>query len=192
MNASINYFRNVLRSRLQRAVCGRFLPLWDDKNWTKRETDIDLDYVQANDFLVFLYQTKIDICCHNDITAQCLSNAIDKFFFLMFDFQSYFNVLINAKYYNNRVEIVKDALKYKTANIIPRKLISNIKYLELFMDLNKKIDEWDFWRRQVIINFVKVSLGRDTYESSQNNDEEYLRKFISNVEKLFYIGLNNQ
>ena len=192
MNASINYFRNQLRSRLRRATCARFLPLWDDKDWTKRETDIDLDYVQANDFLVFLYQTKKDICCHYDITAQCLSNAIDKFFFLMFDFQSYFNVLINAKYYNNRIEIVKDALKYKTVNTIPHKLISNIKYLELFMDLCKRIDEWDFWRRQVIINFVKVSLGRDTYKSSQNNDEEYLRKFISNVEKLFYIGLNNQ
>ena len=192
MNVTINYFRNELRKKLPRAICGRFLPLWDDQDWIKRETDINLDYVQANDFLVFLYQTKKDICCHNDVAAQSLSNAIDKFFFVMFDFQSYFDVLIKAKYYNNRVEIVKEVLKYKKKkNTIPIKLISVIKYLELFIDLSKKIEEWDFWRRQVIVNFVKIILGRDTYQSSQENDLANLQKLIENVEQLFFKGINS-
>ena len=187
----INYFRKNLREKLPRAMCGRFLPLWDDQEWIKRQTDINLDYIEANDFLVFLYQTKKDICCHSDVSAQCLSNAIDKFFFLMFDFQSYFEVFIQAKYYKNRIEIVQEVLNYKTKNVIPNKLISTIKYLELFIDLTKKITEWDFWRRQVIVNFVKIILGRDNYKSSQKNDLKYLQKLINNVEQLFFNGLNN-
>ena len=189
--AVIDYFRKNLRKKLSRAQCGRFLPLWDDEEWIKRETDINLDYINANDFLVFLYQTKKDICCHSDVGAQCLSNAIDKFFFLMFDFQSYFDVFLQGKYYKNRIEIVQDVLNYKRKNIIPVKFNNTIKYLELFIDLSKRIDEWDFWRRQVIVNFVKIILGRDIYKSSQENDLKYLQKLINNVEQLFFNGLNS-
>ena len=191
MEQTINYFRNELRNKLQRAFCGRFLPLWDDETWIKRKTDINLDYIEANDFLVFLYQTKKDICCHTDVNAQCLSNAIDKFFFLMFDFQSYFEVLIKTNCYNNRTDILKNILKYKKNNILPKKIIGTIKYLELFIDLSKKIDEWDFWRRQIIANFIKIILGSINYERAQENDAENLLKLINNVETIFFNGLNS-
>ena len=191
MEQTINYFRNELRNKLQRAFCGRFLPLWDDETWIKRKTDINLDYIEANDFLVFLYQTKKDICCHIDVNAQCLSNAIDKFFFLMFDFQSYFEVLIKTNCYNNRTDILKNILKYKKNNILPKKIIGTIKYLELFIDLSKKIDEWDFWRRQIIANFIKIILGSINYERAQENDAENLLKLINNVETIFFNGLNS-
>ena len=145
MDVVINYFRKNLREKLPRALCGRFLPLWDDQNWTKRQTDINLQYIHANDFLIFLYQTKKDICCHTDIRAQCLSNAIDKFFFTMFDFQAYFDILSKTKHYNDKVEIVNDVSKFKKNKKIPDKLISNIYQLELFIDLSKKMDEWSYW-----------------------------------------------
>ena len=189
MDMTINYFRNELRKKLPRALCGRFLPLWDDIMWIKRQTDINLNYIEANDFLVFLYQTKKDICCHDDINAQCLSNAVDKFFFLMFDFQSYFMALIKTKKYNNRLEIVEDILKYKKSCIIPTKLISTLKHMELFVDLSKKVTEWDYWRKQIILNFVKIVLGSN-FESIQKEDAENLEKLIYNIEKLFYRGLN--
>ena len=191
MEATINYFRNELRNKLQRAFCGRFLPLWDDEKWIKRQTDINLDYIEANDFLVFLYQTKKDICCHQDIRAQALCNAVDKFFFLMFDFQSYFEALIKTNCYNNRIDIVKNILKYKKNNVIPKKIVGTTKYLELFIDLSKKIDEWDFWRRQIIANFIKIILGSTNYENAQENDVGNLLKLINNVETIFFTGLNS-
>ena len=58
MNTTINYFRNELRKKLPRAICGRFLPLWDDIMWIKRQTDINLNYIQANDFLFFYTKPK--------------------------------------------------------------------------------------------------------------------------------------
>ena len=190
METIINYFRNVLRNKLTRALCGRFLPLWDDEKWIKRPTDINLDYIEANDFLIFLCQTKTDTCCHDNVYALALSNVIDKFFFLMFDFQSYFNSLIIAKYYNTRVEIISDIIKYKENNVLPSKLIPVTKHLELFVDLSKKINEWDYWRRQIIVNFVKINLGNIIYQSVQENDAENLRKLIENVQQLFFNGLN--
>ena len=192
MSEIISYFRKNLRKGLPRAMCGRFLPLWDDSRWVKRPTEICLDYIEANDFLVFLFQTKKDICCHTDVAAQCLTNATDKFFFLMFDFQSYFDIFIKNKCYQHRLEVLNDVYNYKTRGIIPSKLIGVTKYLELFIDLSKKINEWDFWRRQVIINFVKIFLGKDVYNSACQSDMKYLQKFISNVEEYFFCGLNDK
>lgn len=188
----IAYFRTNLKNKLPRPMCGRFLPLWDETKWVKRPTEISLNYIEANEFLVFLFQTKKDTCCHTDVAAQSLTNAIDKFFFLMFDFQSFFNVFIQNKLYKHRLEVLQDIYEYKTKNIVPRKLFTNTKFLELFIDLSKRIGEWDFWRRQVIINFVKIFLGKDVYNSWCQSNTDYLQKYINNVEQLFFVGLNEQ
>ena len=190
MSAVINYFRSNLR-KLSRATCGRFLPLWDDQEWIKRPTDINLGYIQANDFLVFLYQTKKDICCHTDIRAQCLSNAIDKFFFTMFDFQSYFDILLKTEHYNDRLEIVNDVEKFKEKKNVPNKLIGNIYHLEIFIDLSKKMDEWNYWRKEIIKNFTKIVLGETNYKGIEKDDAENLYKLLYNIELLFFKGLNN-
>ena len=191
MEQTINYFRNELRNKLQRAFCGRFLPLWDDETWIKRKTDINLDYIEANDFLVFLYQTKKDICCHTDIRAQCLSNAIDKFFFTMFDFQSYFDILLKTEHYNDRLEIVNDIIKYKQKQTVPNKLISLTWHLEIFIDLSKKINEWHYWRKEIIRNFTKIVLGEQNYKGIEEDDIENLHKLLYNIELLFFKGLNS-
>ena len=191
MDVVINYFRKNLREKLPRAICGRFLPLWDDQEWIKRPTDINLGYIEANDFLVFLYQTKKDICCHKDIRAQCLSNAIDKFFFIMFDFQSYFDILLKTEHYNNRLEIVNDIIKYKEKQTVPNKLISLTWHLEIFIDLSKRMNEWNYWRKQIIGNFTKIVLGENNYMDIEKDDTENLNKLLYNIELLFFKGLNN-
>ena len=190
MDVVINYFRKNLREKLPRAMCGRFLPLWDDQKWIKHPTDINLEYINANNFLVFLYQTKKDICCHTDIRAQGLSNAIDKFFFVMFDFQSYFDILLKTKHYNNQLEILNDVEKFKENKKIPNKLISNIYHLEIFIDLSKKMDEWNYWRKMIIRNFTKIVLGEQNYMGIEKDDAENLEKLLYNIELLFFKGLN--
>ena len=189
-NVVINYFRNNLRKKLKRAMCGRFLPLWDNPCWIKRKTDIDIDYVKANDFLIFLYQTKKDLCCMEVVVAQLLSNAIDKFFFLLFDFQAYFNVFTMNGVYKDRIEIINDIIKYKQSNFIPSKFFNQYKYLELFIDLIKKMDEWEFWKRQVIINFTKIIITPNSYKFAEKYQVDFLRSLLYYVEQLFNKGMN--
>ena len=189
-NTVITYFRNNLRKQLPRANCGRFLPLWDDENWIKRETDIDLDYIEANDFLIFLYQTKKDICCMENPLAQMLSNAIDKYFFILFDFQAYFNVFIQNKIYNSRTEIVKDIMAFKKNNYIYPKLLKNMKMVELFVDLTKRIDEWAYWKRKLILYLTKIILSNDVYQDAEKNNPETLHSLMNHIEQLFDRGVN--
>ena len=170
----INYFRDNLRRKLKRANCGRYLPLWDDKCWVKREVDIDLDYIVANEFVVFLYQTREDMCCmQNPPQAKLFSNAIDKFLFLLFDFQGYFNILMKNKLYKTRAEIISDITRYRRTNIFSNKYVARIKLLEVFLDLNKKLNEWIYWKRTIIINFVKILLTSDSYNAAINHTPDY-------------------
>ena len=186
----INYFRDNLRKKLKRPMCGRFLPLWDDSHWITRKTDVDIDYIKANDFLIFLYHTKKDTCCMEVTTAQLLSNAIDKFFFLLFDFQAYFNVFTMNGVYKDRVEIINDIIKYKQSNFIPSKFFNQYKYLELFIDLIKKMDEWEFWKRQVIINFTKIVITPNGYKFAEKYQVDYLRSLLYYIEQLFNKEIN--
>ena len=186
----INYFRSNLRKELTRAKCGRFLPLWDDESWVKRETDINLDYIEANDFLIFLYQTKKDICCMENTLAQMLSNAIDKYFFILFDFQAYFNVFIQNKIYNCRTEIVNDVMAFKQNNYVFPKLLKNMKMLELFIDLTKRIEEWAFWKRKLIMYLTKIIISTDIYNHAEKNNPESLHNLMTYMEQLFDRGVN--
>ena len=166
------------------------MPLWDDKYWIKRKVDKPIDYINANKFLVFLYQTKKDICCTQDVAVQLLTNAIDKFFYLLFDFQSYFDVFKQSGLYNSRVEIMDDIIKYKENLFIPKKFMTNLKFMELFTDLIKKIDEWNFWKRQVIISYAKILITLESYNFAQKHQVDYLRNLLSYIEQLFDKGIN--
>ena len=187
----INYFRTNLKRRLKRPNCGRYLPLWDDKQWIKREVDIDLDYIVANEFVVFLYQTKDDTCCMENSEGKMLSNAIDKFLFLSYDFQGYFNILIKSKMYTTRAEIIEDISQYRRTNIFSNKYVTRLNFLEVFLDLNKKLNEWMYWKRQLIINFIKIILSKDSYAAAQKHSHDYLIQLISYIEKLFNKGINS-
>ena len=87
VNKIIKYFRDNLRKKLKRPYCGRFLSLWDDENWKKYELDIPYN---SNEFLVFFYQIKNDLCCIQDTNGRMLHNAIDKFFLSVIRFRYIF------------------------------------------------------------------------------------------------------
>ena len=188
----INYFRNNLRKQLKRALCCRYLPLWNDEVWMKGEIDINVDYIKANNFLIFLYQTKKDLCCMEVTEAQMLSNSIDKFFFLLFDFQSYFNVFLNNKLYSGRIEIINDIMKYKKTNYVSKKFVGNIKFLELFFDFVKKLDEWAYWKRLVVVSFTKIIITEESYKQAQLHQPAFLQKLLSYVEEIFNRGMNTE
>ena len=92
--------------------------------------------------------------------------------------------------YKDRVEIINDIIKYKQSNIIPSKFFNQYKYLELFIDLIKKMDEWEFWKRQVIINFTKIIITPNGYKFAEKYQVDYLRSLLYYIEQLFNKGIN--
>ena len=192
-NEIIKYFKGGLRKKLRRPNCGRFLALWDDRIWRKYEIKLNLDYVESNDFLIFLYQTKSDLCCVEDFNAQALRNAIDKFFYLMYEFETYYNIFISNKIYRNRLEIVNDVIHFYQFNSLPGTIYYQYqyRYIELFEDLLKKIDEWNYWKRIIIISYTKIILSDLLYQYAKKYATDFLQELISNIEKVFNKGMEN-
>ena len=187
----INYFRLGLKKNLARPNCARFLSLWDDNKWKKHDNNITLDYIKSNDFLIFLYQTKHDLCCIENINAHNLSNAIDKFFYLLFKFEGYYSIFISNDIYKNRMEIIDTVIRFYRYNYFPQRLRYQYKYVELFKELIKKIDEWNYWKRLIIINYTKMILTDCSYQYAQEVAQEFLQTLIKNIEKVFDKGIEN-
>ena len=187
----IKYFKDGLKKKLTRPCCKRFLSLWDDREWKNHVDNIKLDYIKYNDFLLFLYQTQYDLCCVEDNNAQNLRNAIDKFFYLLFEFERHYSIFISNKIYKCRLEIINDVIHYYQYNLFPQKILFQYRYIELFKDLIKRIDEWKYWKRLIIINYAKIILTNYNYEYAQNVASKYLHELVENIEKLFNKGLDN-
>lgn len=194
VNQVLKYFRNGLRKRLERPNCGRYLPLWDDEKWKNYVTNINIPYIATNDFLIFLYQTKYDISCIQDENGQVLFNALDKFFYIMFEFETYFNVFLFNNIYENRMRILEDVIKYVQFNAVPAIFFDRLKlkYFELFVDLVKKTNEWNYWIRIIVVTYAKITLTKETYENAERNESDFLRNLISNIQEIFFRGVNNK
>ena len=190
-NEIIKYFKGGLKKKLRRPCCRRFSSLWDDRIWKNRTNNIKLDYIKSNEFLLFLYQTQYDLCCVEDNNAQNLKNAVDKFFYLLFEFERYYSIFISNKMYRNRIEIINDVIHFYQYNSFPQKILYQYRYVELFKDLIKKIDEWKYWKRLIIINYTKIILTDYSYEYAQKVATNYLQELINNIEKVFNKGLDN-
>ena len=187
----ISYFRTNLKKKLHRPNCGRYLPLWDDKVWIKREVDINLDYINANDFIVFLYQTKQDMCCMEIPQAKMFTNGIDKFLFILYDFQRYLNVLIQTKLYQRKCQVIQDLLQYRKTHIYPKRFLTCINLIEIFLDINKKLDDWVYWRKIIIHSFTKILLTPESYISAQRHSPDYFNQLMSYIEQIFNEGISS-
>ena len=176
---------------MNRPSCGRYLPLWDDQNWVKREIDINLDYIGQNDFLVFLYQTKRGICCLEDTNVLMLNNAIDKFLYLLFDFESYFRALLAMEIFTSRCQVVDEIIKFKQTSHQPKELFNKQKASIVFHDLVKRTDEWNYWKNVLIQSFLKIILGT-TYQNALKHDLDFLYKITQNADQIFTLAMNSK
>ena len=71
-----------------------------------------------------------------------------------------------------------DIIKYKENHFIPKKFMINLKFMELFTDLTKKIDEWNFWKKQVIISYAKILITLESYNFRSKTPSRLLKRFI--------------
>ena len=125
------------------------------------------------------------------MNGQTLYNAIDNFFYILFDCESYFNVFTSNNIYKNRLEIINDIIKFNQFKSLPYRLYGSYRYLEFFQDLVKRINEWNYWQRLIIITYTKILLTNFSYEYAQTQAPDFLQELISNVEKIFHKGLEN-
>ena len=69
---------------------------------------------------------------------------------------------------------MNDIINFNRFNCLPYKLCGKYKYLELFQDLSKRINEWNYWKRIIVITFTKILLTTFSYEYAQRNALNFL------------------
>ena len=130
-NEIIKYFKYGFMKSFKRPNCRRYLSLWDDEIWKRKNNFNNVAYINSNDFLFFLYETKHDLCCIDDNNGKVIRNAIDEFFNLLFDIGRF--------------------------NCLPYRIYNKDKFKEIFQDLIQKINKWNYWKKGIILRTRKFT-----------------------------------
>ena len=110
---------------------------------------------------------------------------------MSYSIQKHFNIFISNNIYQNRSEILNDIIKLVQFNSQPQRLYGNFKYLEVFNNLVKRTNEWNYWKRLIIVSFTKILLTDYSYDYAQRNASDFLQELITNVKQLFHKGIEN-
>ena len=186
----IDYFRDELRKKLQRPTCQKTLTLWDQVYWLKSNNIHAHFLINTNDFLQFWYRTCYELCCVNDSRAIILKNALDKYFYFLLDFENYFTIFIERKTFATREEIMTAVIEF---NLDKKKLKSKLKrnkqLEDLFKEFVNRVNEWNYWKKVIIVEFIKINIGEAAYEKARTDSLEGLAKLLQNTEILWDRGI---
>ena len=185
----IDYFRNELRNKLKRPNCGRKLLLWDQEHFYK--LNLSVHYViNSNDFLYFWYQTSFELCCVNNPSAINLKNALDKYFYFLLDFENYFSIFLSKGTFTTRKHIMDAVIDYNLdKNKIRSKVKRNKQVEDLFKEFVNRVNEWNYWKKVIITQFMKINISEQAYQAAQKNSINGLVELMQNTEKLFDKGI---
>ena len=188
----IDYFRNELRTKLLRPHCAKNLTLWDHDCWIK-SNDIYQHYIlNNNDFLQFWFRTCNELCCVNDIRALILKNALDKYFYFLLDFENYFHIFISSKVFPSTKKIMQAVIDYNlNRNKLKTKVKGNKKTRELFLEFVNRVNEWNYWKKVIIEQFIRINIGEQAYKQVKE-DFNSLKEFIEllkNTDQLWDKGI---
>ena len=186
----IDYFRNELRNKLVRPVCQKQLTLWDHSCWIKSNNINIYSLINSNDFLQFWFRTCFELCCVNDVRAIVLKNALDKYFYFLIDFENYFKIFISKKAFTTRKQIMDAVIDYNLDNNnLKSKVKRNKKTQNLFVEFVNRVNEWNYWKKIIIIQFIKINIGKAAYKAAEENSIDGLTELIRNTEKLWDKGI---
>ena len=185
----IDYFRNELRNKLKRPNCGRKLQLWDQECFFKSNICGHF-IINANDFLYFWYQTSFELCCVMDTRAVNLKNALDKYFYFLLDFENYFSIFISKKTFSTRKSIMDAVIDFNLdKNNLRSKVKRNRQIEDLFKEFVNRVNEWKYWKKIIIKEFLKINIGEEAFKLAQQNSINALVELLQNTEKLFDKGI---
>ena len=185
----IDYFRDVLKNKLVRPPCQKVLTLWDQNCWIKANNIQMYSLLNSNDFLQFWFRTCFELCCVNDANAAALKNAIDKYFYLLIDFENYFTIFMSKKVFKTRIEIMNSVIDYNLDKSIKSKVRRNQELKSLFIDFVNRVNEWNYWKKIILVQFIKINIGQEKYEKAKKDSPENLTLLFNNTEKLWDKGI---
>ena len=186
----IDYFRNELRNKLLRPTCQKVLTLWDHNYWIKANNIHIYSLINSNDFLQFWFRTCFELCCVNNTAAIGLKNAIDKYFYFLIDFENYFSIFISKKVFKDRMAIMQAVIDYDLDHTnIKSKVRRNKQIQNLFIDFVNRVNEWNYWKKIIIVQFIKINIGEQQYKAATRNSPEKLTQLFDNIEKLWNKGI---
>ena len=186
----IDYFRNELKNKLKRPNCHKMLTLWDQNYWLKSNNIHAHFLIHSNDFLQFWYRTCFELCCVNDVKAIVLKNALDKYFYFLLDFENYFSIFISRKTFTTRKQIMAAVIEYNLdKNRIRSKIKRNKQLEDLFKEFVNRVNEWNYWKKVILVQFIKINIGEVAYEAAQKNSINALVELMKNTEKLWDKGI---
>ena len=186
----IDYFRNELRNKLIRPICQKNLTLWDHNCWIKSNNINIYSLINSNDFLQFWFRTCFELCCVNDIRAIVLKNALDKYFYFLIDFENYFKIFITKKVFTTRKQIMDAVIEFNLDNNNLKSKVRRSKKIEcLFKEFVNRVNEWNYWKKIIIIQFIKINIGEQAYKAAEENSIDGLTDLIINTEKLWDKGI---
>ena len=189
----IDYFRNELRNKLIRPTCQKQLTLWDQNNWIKSNNVHVHFLINSNDFLQFWFRTCYELCCVNDVRAIVLKNALDKYFYFLLDFENYFNIFILNKVFTSRKRVMDAVINYNLdKNNLLTKIKRNKNVENLFLEFVNRVNEWNYWKKVILTQFIKINIGEQAYEAAQKNSINGVVELLKNTEKLWDKGLQGK
>ena len=74
-------------------------------------------------------------------------------------------------------------------NKIRSKVRRNKKIEDLFKEFVNRVNEWNYWKKVIIVQFLKINIGEEVYKLAQNNSINGLVELMQNTEKLFDKGI---
>ena len=119
-----------------------------------------------------------------------LRNALDKYFYFLLDFENYFSIFISRGTFTTRKNIMDAVINYNLdKNKIRSKVKKNKKIEDLFKEFVNRVNEWNYWKKVIIVQFLKINIGEEAYTLAQNNSINGLVELMQNTEKLFDKGI---
>ena len=186
----IDYFRNELKNKIPRPNCQKQLTLWDQNYWLKSNNIHAHFLINSNDFLQFWFRTCYELCCVNDVRALVLKNALDKYFYFLLDVENYFTIFISRRTFSTRKAIMDAVIDYNLDNKKLRSKVKRNKQIEdLFKEFVNRVNEWNYWKKIILVQFIKTNIGEEAYEAAQKNSISGLIELMKNTEKLWDKGI---
>ena len=74
-------------------------------------------------------------------------------------------------------------------NDLKSKVKRNKKIEQLFREFVNRVNEWNYWKKIILIQFIKINIGEEAYKAAEENSLDGLADLIQNTEKLWDRGI---
>ena len=74
-------------------------------------------------------------------------------------------------------------------NNLKSKVKRNKQVEELFKEFVNRVNEWNYWKKVILTQFIKINIGQQAYEAAQKNSIQGLVELLQNTERLWDKGI---